>query len=325
MTVKVNRHGLLQSKGLPTCTAAPGPARLDERALKHCGDALVGSGPLLGHGRLPRPAPLPDPRAPPDLQRQGQGQARPLRPHLHHPTLRLLLRRSPSRSSTSPRGPTAPNSRPPCPGARRLGLRRPHQADPQAQIPLPGQGTHLLQRRLPGPRGHRHRLLPAGHRQLLPFGRRRNIGDCREGMQGEGMKPAGADSFAAQSDPRAGKLPREQETRHPRTRREAAATERDLRWSSARGSESRSTYVGGDVALIQSPRSARRAASRPSKHRNLIPLRSEGGEACMRGLISPASNRITDEVAVGLNAPSTTPSRHPLSPASAPSPSLEAT
>ena len=44
MSIKVNRHGVLQSQGLPTCTLAqiqPGATR---RALSQCADALVGSG-----------------------------------------------------------------------------------------------------------------------------------------------------------------------------------------------------------------------------------------------------------------------------------------
>jgi hypothetical protein len=44
MTVKVNRHGLLQSKGLPTCSLHQVQPASDERALAQCGDALVGSG-----------------------------------------------------------------------------------------------------------------------------------------------------------------------------------------------------------------------------------------------------------------------------------------
>ena len=44
MTVKVNRHGLLQSKGLPTCSLKQVQPASDERALAQCGDALVGSG-----------------------------------------------------------------------------------------------------------------------------------------------------------------------------------------------------------------------------------------------------------------------------------------
>lgn len=44
MTVKVNRHGLLQSRGLPTCTLAEVQPSTTGRALERCADALVGSG-----------------------------------------------------------------------------------------------------------------------------------------------------------------------------------------------------------------------------------------------------------------------------------------
>src|SRR3954454_22616266 len=41
MTVKVNRHGLLQSAGLPTCRLAELRATSSDSALAHCSDALV--------------------------------------------------------------------------------------------------------------------------------------------------------------------------------------------------------------------------------------------------------------------------------------------
>src|SRR4051812_30036377 len=44
MTVKVNRHGLLQSKGLATCPIARLQPASTERALANCGDAVIGSG-----------------------------------------------------------------------------------------------------------------------------------------------------------------------------------------------------------------------------------------------------------------------------------------
>jgi hypothetical protein len=44
MSVKVNRHGLLQSQGLATCSLKQVQPASDERALAQCGDALVGSG-----------------------------------------------------------------------------------------------------------------------------------------------------------------------------------------------------------------------------------------------------------------------------------------
>ncbi len=43
MTVKVNRHGLLESKGLPYCTLPQIQPDSTQRALEDCADALVGS------------------------------------------------------------------------------------------------------------------------------------------------------------------------------------------------------------------------------------------------------------------------------------------
>ncbi len=53
MTVKVNRHGLLQSKGLATCRASALKATSTERALSTCGDAVIGSGQFWANIVLP--------------------------------------------------------------------------------------------------------------------------------------------------------------------------------------------------------------------------------------------------------------------------------
>lgn len=53
LTVKVNRHGLLQSKGLPVCGLSQLQPASTERALANCGDALVGSGQFWAHIVLP--------------------------------------------------------------------------------------------------------------------------------------------------------------------------------------------------------------------------------------------------------------------------------
>ena len=53
MTVKVNKHGLLQSKGLPTCRLSEIQPASTERALSICGDAVVGSGQFWAHIVLP--------------------------------------------------------------------------------------------------------------------------------------------------------------------------------------------------------------------------------------------------------------------------------
>lgn len=44
MDILVNRHGLIQPRGLPTCTYSQLQPGTNERALRECGDALVGSG-----------------------------------------------------------------------------------------------------------------------------------------------------------------------------------------------------------------------------------------------------------------------------------------
>lgn len=44
LKIDVNRHGLLQSEGLPVCRPTQLEASTTERALAACGDALIGSG-----------------------------------------------------------------------------------------------------------------------------------------------------------------------------------------------------------------------------------------------------------------------------------------
>ena len=53
MTVEVNKHGLLQSKGLPSCPLRALQPASSERALASCGDALIGSGQFWAHIVLP--------------------------------------------------------------------------------------------------------------------------------------------------------------------------------------------------------------------------------------------------------------------------------
>jgi hypothetical protein len=53
MTIRVNRHGLLQSKGLPACKLSRIQPASSERALAQCGDALIGSGQFWAHIVLP--------------------------------------------------------------------------------------------------------------------------------------------------------------------------------------------------------------------------------------------------------------------------------
>jgi hypothetical protein len=59
MTIKVNRHGLLQSKGLPKCTPQEIEATSSNRALAVCGDALVGSGRFYATVVFPDQRPYP--------------------------------------------------------------------------------------------------------------------------------------------------------------------------------------------------------------------------------------------------------------------------
>lgn len=53
MTIEVNRHGLLQSKGLPVCPLKAIQPASTERALSQCGDALIGSGQFWANIVLP--------------------------------------------------------------------------------------------------------------------------------------------------------------------------------------------------------------------------------------------------------------------------------
>ena len=59
MSVKVNRHGLLQSVGLPRCTLPEIEALSSERALGNCGEALIGSGRFWATIVLPDQRPYP--------------------------------------------------------------------------------------------------------------------------------------------------------------------------------------------------------------------------------------------------------------------------
>lgn len=58
MTIKVNRHGLLQSRGLPACSLAQVKTATTGRALEQCEDALVGSGRFWASIVLPDQRPF---------------------------------------------------------------------------------------------------------------------------------------------------------------------------------------------------------------------------------------------------------------------------
>jgi len=53
MKIEVNRHGLLQSKGLPTCKVTDIQPGSSERALERCSEALIGSGRFWANIVLP--------------------------------------------------------------------------------------------------------------------------------------------------------------------------------------------------------------------------------------------------------------------------------
>jgi hypothetical protein len=59
MTVEVNRHGLLRTAGLPTCRRTEIETVSTQRALRLCGDALVGSGRFWANVVFPDQRPYP--------------------------------------------------------------------------------------------------------------------------------------------------------------------------------------------------------------------------------------------------------------------------
>jgi hypothetical protein len=59
LQIKINRHGLLQAKGLPICPVGEIQPASTERALKNCGDALIGSGQFWASIIFPGQAPYP--------------------------------------------------------------------------------------------------------------------------------------------------------------------------------------------------------------------------------------------------------------------------
>jgi hypothetical protein len=59
MTVEINRHGRIESTGLPICNAGKIRTASNGRALAICGNALVGEGKFSGTVTLPGSAPYP--------------------------------------------------------------------------------------------------------------------------------------------------------------------------------------------------------------------------------------------------------------------------
>jgi hypothetical protein len=59
MKIDVNRHGLLQSRGLPVCRIPQVQTATTQRALRFCAPALIGSGRFWAHIVLPDQPPYP--------------------------------------------------------------------------------------------------------------------------------------------------------------------------------------------------------------------------------------------------------------------------
>jgi hypothetical protein len=59
LEIEVNRHGLLQSRGLPVCHQRQVQPATTSRALANCGPALIGSGQFWAHIILPGQDPYP--------------------------------------------------------------------------------------------------------------------------------------------------------------------------------------------------------------------------------------------------------------------------
>lgn len=59
LRIQVNRHGLLQSRGLPVCHPGEVQPATTARALANCGDALIGSGRFWAHIVLAGQEPYP--------------------------------------------------------------------------------------------------------------------------------------------------------------------------------------------------------------------------------------------------------------------------
>lgn len=59
LTIAINRHGSISTRGLPTCPRNRLRSRTTEQALAICGDALVGSGHFRAHIDIPEEAPFP--------------------------------------------------------------------------------------------------------------------------------------------------------------------------------------------------------------------------------------------------------------------------
>ncbi len=59
VTVEINRHGVVTTRGLPSCPWKSLKAVRSSRAMELCGDALIGSGHFYSHIDIPEQAPFP--------------------------------------------------------------------------------------------------------------------------------------------------------------------------------------------------------------------------------------------------------------------------
>jgi hypothetical protein len=59
VTVEINRHGVVTTRGLPTCPWGRLRSTTSEQALATCRDALVGTGTFTSHVDIPEQAPFP--------------------------------------------------------------------------------------------------------------------------------------------------------------------------------------------------------------------------------------------------------------------------
>ncbi len=188
MKIEVNRHGLLQSKGLPTCQVAQIQPGSSERALENCQDALIGSGRFWAN------IVLPDQGAYPTQGRllifNGRQGGRPaILTHIFtdHPfNSSFVIPFSIRRVSKGPYGTELEGIAPTGPG--RLGLPGPDQAHPEAQIHPQGPPTLLLQLRLPRAGRLEAGLLPIGLRRILLRRAQADGGDCGQDVRGQGMR-----------------------------------------------------------------------------------------------------------------------------------------
>ena len=187
LDVKVNRHGLLQSEGLPACGIDQIQPASTERALEACGPAVIGSGQFWAHIVLAGQAPYPTHGR--LLIFNGKKKGKPaLLAHIYTSNPFNASFVVPFTIREIHQGPYGTDSSllPRRPG--QLGLRRSDQAHPEAQIHLQGPTALLLQRRLPCTGGVQAHRLPIGLRDLLLRRAGGHGGEREQGLWGGGVR-----------------------------------------------------------------------------------------------------------------------------------------